>query len=230
MDRIVTFHVVRERPGRQLLVMTRMLTDRWRLRRVDGLELAKVLGTGRGDDTGPSADLRRQAYVLVWRDAAAARSFLDRHPIAARWRRAVVEHELALGVVAGHGRWSGRRILDGVRRVEAGSAAELVVLTRARIRVRSWAAFRRASRSTATARPPGRRWALGVGELPVGLLGTVSCWRSADDLDAWLATDGRHAMAAARSGDWFAESLFVRFAPLGDVQTKRTSASPIDGA
>lgn len=212
MDRIVTFHVVRERPGRQLVVMTRMFSDRWRLRRVDGLVFAKVLGTGRGDDTGPSADLLRQAYLLVWRDAAAAQRFLAEHPVPRRWRSLGVERELVLGLVSGHGTWSGRAILDGMQRIAADG--EVVVLTRARIRLRSWRAFRRASRRTAREDVPGRRWALGVGELPVGLLGTVSCWRSVADLDAWLAADATHAEAAAHADEWFAESLFARLTPI----------------
>jgi hypothetical protein len=212
MDRIATFHVVRERRGRQLVVMTRMLTDRWRLRRVDGLVFAKVLGTGRGDDTGPSADLLRQAYLLVWRDAEAARDFLTGHPISRRWVSLDVQRELALGLGSGHGTWSGRAMLDGLQRVAA--EGEVVVLTRARIRLRWWWAFRTASRHTARADVPGRCWAIGVGELPVGLLGTVSCWRSAADLDAWLAADTTHAEAAAHGGDWFAESLFARLVPV----------------
>ena len=212
MDRIVTFHVVRERPWRQPVVMARMLTDRWRLRRVEGLVFAKVLGTGRGHDTGMSADLLRQAYLLVWRDAAAAQRFLAEHPVPRRWRSLDVEHELALGLVSGHGTWSGRAILDGMRRIAA--EGEVVVLTRARIRVRSWRTFRRTSRRTAREHVPGRCWALGVGELPVGLLGTVSCWRSVADLDAWLATDTGHADAAAQAHEWFAESLFARLTPI----------------
>lgn len=232
----MTFHVVRERRGRQLLVMVRMLTDRLRLGRVPGLSVAKVLGTGRGHDTGPSADLRRQAYLLVWDDEDAARRFLASHPIPRRWASADVQHGLALRLVAGHGTWSGRRILDGVAAAEPDG--EIVVLTRARIRIGSWRAFRRASRRTAAAfeRAPGLRWVIGVGELPVGLLGTVSCWSSAAALDTFLATDEAHATAAARADEWFVESLFARFAPTdlsawnreppGSRQTDRPEREP----
>lgn len=219
MDRIATFHVVRERQGRQLLVLVRMLTDRWRLRGVDGLLFAKVLGTGRGENTAPSADLRRQAYFFVWRDVDAAQAFLDGHPIARRFRSLDVERDLVLALVSGHGTWSGRPILDGMRRVEVDgelaseSDGDVVVVTRARIRLRSWRSFRHASRSTGGAPPVGRCWALGVGELPVGVLGTVSCWRSSADLAAWLSTDTAHADVAARGAAWFVESLFARFAP-----------------
>ena len=190
-----------------------MLTDRVRLRAVDGLEFAKVLGVGRGSDTGPSADLRRQAYLLVWRDPAAADRFLAEHAIARRWRRLTVEHDLALRLVSGHGSWSGVDVLGGMP--PARTDGEIVVLTRARIRVRSWRRFRRASRGTAAQlrQASGCRWALGVGELPLGLLGTISCWESADDLDAWARSGGAHGAAVESAPDWFVESLFARFAP-----------------
>lgn len=229
MDRIVTFHVVRERRGRQLVVMARMVTDRWRLRRVEGLEFGRVLGTGRGDDTRPSFDPLRQAYLLVWTDAAAAERFHAEHPIARRWTSLDVERGLVLGLVSGHGTWSGRAILDGMRRRAAND--EVVVLTRARIRLRSWRAFRRAGHDTARARPAGRRWVLGIGESPVGWLGTVSCWASGADLDAWLARDETHADVAAHADEWFAESLFARFTPvaLGSGPDARTSTSSGSG-
>ena len=213
--------------------MGRMLTDRCRFRRVDGLVFAKVLGTGRGDDTGPSADLLRQAYFLVWCDTAAAHRFLRSHPIARRWERLTVERELELRLVSGHGTWSGRAVLDGMRSVPPDG--EIVVLTRARIRVRAWRAFGRASRRTAVAfrRASGSRWTLGIGELPVGLLGTLSCWSSADALEAFLASDVTHAEAAAHAPEWFTDSLFARFTPVdlsagnreenGSGQTERST-------
>lgn len=212
MERIATLHVVRERPGRQLLVMGRMLTDRRRLRHVDGLEFARVLGTGRGERTGPSADLLRQAYFLVWRDAAAAQRFLDEHPLARRWETGTVERRLVLRLVSGRGTWSGRAVLEGMSAVPADG--EVVAVTRARIRPGSWWAFRRASREVSFAGAPGLRWTLGVGELPVGLLGTVSCWRSESDLDDAVRAHARHAAAASHAPDWFADSLFARFTPI----------------
>lgn len=192
-----------------------MLTDRWRLRRVPGLYVAKVLGAGRGADTGPSVDLRRQVYFLVWDSPRTATSFLGHHAIAARWRTADVEYEGALGLVDGHGEWGGRVILDGVRRVDPG-VGPVVVLTRARVRLRSWRAFRRASRATRrVADTPGVDWVIGVGELPVLLVGTLSQWASVDAVDRFAAGDPIHASVARFGSEWFAESLFARFAPIG---------------
>lgn len=228
MDRIATLHVVRERPGRQPLVLARMLADRWRLRGTPGLRFARVLGTGRGDDTGPSADLRRQAYFLVWDDAASAVGFLEEHSIARRWRRLDLERSVGLRLISGHGRWSGVDVLDmfdvlddlpghdGRGGCGAGSiSGEIVVLTRARVRMRSWRAFRAMSRRTSSvARAQGCRWAIGVGEVPVGRLGTASCWRSAADIDRMRTAHAEHERAAARAAEWFAESLFARFEPV----------------
>jgi hypothetical protein len=228
MDRIATLHVVRERPRRQLVVMGRMLTDRWRLRHVDGLVFAKVLGTGRGADTGPSADLLRQAYFLVWRDPAAAERFLETHPLTRRWEASTVEHQLMLRLVSGFGTWSGRAPLEGMGAV--ASEGEIVVLTRARIRPSAWRSFRRVSREISFVGSPGLRWTLGVGELPVGLLGTLSCWRSASDLEAAVAGHRAHHAVTGEARDWFAESLFARFAPvdLSDPNREPDRSAPTD--
>ncbi|MFZ8996964.1 MAG: monooxygenase [Ilumatobacteraceae bacterium] len=212
--RILTYHLVRERPGRQPVVAMRMITDRWRLRRVPGLHVAKVLGTGRGADTGPSSDLRRQAYLLVWDGPGSARTFFEQHRLPERWRRAEVEQEGALGLVGGHGRWSGRTVLDGMRRVDPGDGP-VVVLTRARVRLRSWWAFRSASRATRrVVDAPGVDWVVGVGELPVAFVGTLSRWTSMDAVDRFATADQDHAAAARHGDSWFAESLFARFAPI----------------
>lgn len=224
MDRIATFHVVRERPGRQVVVLARMVLDRWCLRRVDGLEFAKVLGTGRGGDTGPSADLRRQAYFLVWRDRGALEGFRSGHPVAQRWSRLDREHDLELALLGGRGAWSGVPVLEDLARAPAADGPDVLVLTRARIHPRRWRAFRRLGRTTADALADadGLHWAMGVGELPVGLLGTVSCWRSVEDLERF-AEGRRHVDAVGIGSAWFGESLFARFAAT-DV---RSRTSPI---
>ena len=197
-----------------MIVGARMLADRVRLRRVPGLAFAKVLGTGRGGDVGPSVDLRRQAYLLVWDDAEAATRFLVGHRLSTRWRSADVQHEGALAFVGGHGSWSGRAFLDEMRRVDPGDGP-VVVLTRARVKAGAWRAFRRAGRAMRrVAEVPGVEWVVGVGELPVGLLGTLSRWESTAALDRFVDDDPVHAQAVRHGRAWFSESMFARFAPI----------------
>jgi hypothetical protein len=62
---------------------------------------------------------------------------------------------------------------------------------------------------------------VGVGELPVGRLGTVAGW--ADEASATRAaeawTEHADAMRIARERSWFTESLFARFAPFHSTGT-----------
>jgi hypothetical protein len=61
---------------------------------------------------------------------------------------------------------------------------------------------------------PGLRFAVGIGEAPVGLQGTVSLWTSARDLRAFAYGGAAHQAVVARTGParWYSEELFARFA------------------
>jgi hypothetical protein len=54
---------------------------------------------------------------------------------------------------------------------------------------------------------------MGIGELPVGLQGTFSLWRTAADLRAFAYQGVAHAAAIRRTSEkgWYAEELFARF-------------------
>lgn len=217
MGRIASFHLVRERPGRQLLVLARLATDRRRLVDVDGLLFWRLLGTGRGDRTSPGADLRRSALFAVWRDEASLDRFMNSDPIAARWQHSSEAWHVRLRGLGGHGSWGGFDVLDGL---EVGAAdGAVVILTRARIRRRSWRSFMRAARSVdqALSRAAGLLGVVGIGESPVGRLGTLTVWASLESAREFARSDAAHGQAVtlARSDGWFGEELFARFEPYG---------------
>ena len=105
MARIASFHLVRS--AHAVAALAHLGTDRVRLRRVAGLELCRVLGTGRGSDTGPSADLRRTALFAVWRDEGDLDAFLAESPLAGRWSGADEQWHVRLRGLGGHGSWRG---------------------------------------------------------------------------------------------------------------------------
>lgn len=215
MGRIGSFHLVRERPGRAPVALARLGTDRPRLARVEGLRFWRLLGTGRGDDTGPSIDPRRTAMFAVWDHEAALESFLATSAIAGRWADADEAWHVRLRGLTGHGTWRGVDVLDGLER---GSAVgPIAVVTRAAVRVSAWPAFTRASRVVADElrRSEGLLAAVGIGEAPVGRLGTFSLWRDRAALEAFARAAPHHAEAVTdtRSHGWFGEELFVRFEP-----------------
>jgi heme-degrading monooxygenase HmoA len=215
MSRIASFHLVRERGGRQPLVMARLGTDRPRLARVPGLSFWRLLGTGSADETAPSSDLRRSAMFAVWDDEADLDRFLDSHRIARRWEVAEEAWHVRLRGVGGHGTWRGVPVLEGLA---TGSATgPLAIVTRADVRLGAWRSFARAGRpvSDELRSAAGLLAVVGIGEAPVGRLGTFSLWESGDAARAFATQMPEHraVIRRTRSERWYGEELFARFEP-----------------
>ncbi len=191
-----------------------------RLRRVGGLLFWRLLGTGRGDITGPSADLRRSALFAVWDDESALDHFLTSGPIARRHCDAEEAWHVRLRAVGGHGSWRGFDVLGGLER--GSSAGPIAVLTRADVRARSWRRFALAGApvDATAATTPGLRALVGIGEAPVARLGTFSLWDSMDAVRSF-ASSPVHAevVARTRTEGWYGEELFARFEPFGSSGT-----------
>jgi hypothetical protein len=60
----------------------------------------------------------------------------------------------------------------------------------------------------------GLRFAVGVGEAPIGLQGTFSVWTDAAALNDFAYGRAAHQVAIRRTEEeqWYAEELFARFA------------------
>lgn len=214
---VVTVHVWNV-PGRRVpAALTRMATDRLRLRKVPGLRFARLLGTGHGTTFAiRDADLNRWALLATWGSGADAAAF-ERTPTVTGWGRLAEERwRLELAPLASHGRWSRREPFGAPtpRKWDGPVAA----LTRARIAVRRAGTFWRAVPPVASALQEhrgdgGLRAAFGVGEAPAGWQGTLSVWRSADDLRAFAYQGAAHVAAIERTKEtgWYAEELFARF-------------------
>lgn len=221
MARIASFHLIREPVWKAPLAMSRLGLDRPRLDRVDGLHFWRLLGTGRGADTGPGADLGRTALFAVWDDVADLDHFESTHRIARRWDQAAESWHVRLRLIAGHGRWRGVDPLDGLA---AGSSdGPVAVVTRADVRRQAGRAFRRASvEVNAELRTaPGLLDVVGIGEAPIGRLATFSLWESAAAVSAYAYSMPRHrqVIEETRDGDWYSEEMFARFEPYGSTGT-----------
>ncbi|CAN5486635.1 hypothetical protein BH23ACT3_BH23ACT3_23720 [soil metagenome] len=215
MARVASFHLVRERPWRSAAAMARLGTDRLRLSRVEGLVFWRLLGTGRGDDTGPSADPRRTALFAVWDDEAALDRFLAGSRVARRWERAEEVWHVRLRGAGGHGTWRGVDPLAGL--VEGATDGPLATITRADVHRRSWRAFRAAGPAVSDElrSADGLLAVVGIGEAPVGRLGTFSLWRSLADVRHFAVGMPHHreVVRRTRAEHWYGEELFARFEP-----------------
>jgi hypothetical protein len=203
--------------------LLRMATDRAALRRTPGLTFAKLLGTGSGRTfTVRDADPGHWGLLAVWSDDAAADAFAARSPLVRRWRRTAEEEWTArLRPLAARGRWSRREPFGrpAPQRWDGAVAA----VTRARLVPQRAATFWRAVPpvSADLHEGPGLRFALGIGEAPVGLQGTFSVWESAAALNAFAYSRPAHAEVVRRTAEegWYAEELFARFAVLSAAGT-----------
>jgi hypothetical protein len=221
MGRIASFHLVREPAWKTPLVLARLGLDRARLPRVGGLVFWRLLGTGRGDDTGRGADLSRSALFAVWEDESFLDRFLTDGLMAERWRRAAEAWHVRLRLLGGHGTWKG---FDPLAGLEPGDAdGPVAVVTRADVHRGSWKAFGAASETVDAElhRAPGLIDVVGIGETPFGSLATFSLWTSlgaARDF-AYSMPEHREVIRRTRAEDWYAEEMFVRFEPSGSTGT-----------
>ncbi|MCU1689163.1 MAG: putative spheroidene monooxygenase [Jatrophihabitantaceae bacterium] len=192
------------------------------VRRRTGARFAKLLGTGRGETfTAGEAQLRTWALITTWDDEPSARSFEDGGYARGWARRSATTARLTLVPLSSRGTWSGAAPF-GARGGPAGSPSrpegQVAALTRARIRPRRLLTFWRAVGPVAGELRAARgcRWAIGIGEAPIGWQGTLSVWDSASAMEAFAYRGAAHAAVVARTptADWYAEELFARFAVL----------------
>jgi heme-degrading monooxygenase HmoA len=209
---LVTFHLWRVAPARVPQALLRMAIERERARRTPGVRFAKLLGTGR-TFTPRGADPTRWALLTTWSSAEAARHY----PTARAWDAIAEERwRVELRPLSSRGRWSRRAPFgDPVPQPVSGPVA---AVTRARIRPARTAAFWSAVPSVTSElrAADGLLADVGIGEAPIGLQGTFSLWRSADDLSRFAHGTPAHRAAIRRTPEegWYAEELFARFAVL----------------
>ncbi len=155
----------------------------------------------------------------MWRDEADLDRFAA-SPLARRWAAAEESWTVRLRALGGYGRWRGVDVLAGLTAGDDGGP--VAVLTRASVRPGAWRRFWRAGRDVdAEVRTASGLLAVaGVGELPVGRLGTFSLWRSVPDVVAF-ATRPHHldTVRRTRAEHWYREDLFARFEPYASSGT-----------
>jgi len=215
---VVTLHVWQLPLPRVPRALVRVARDRAALRRLPGVQFAKVLGTGDGAtmrlrDATPD----RWALLLSWERASDAAAF-DGTTVARRWASlATGGWSATLKPLSSKGMWSrglpfGRPVADSVH---TGAVASI---TRARLRPRTAPRFWRSLPAVAgeLRAAPGLRYAMGIGEAPVGLQGTFSLWEEVGALQdfAYRRDAHRDVVARTRAEGWYAEELFARFAVL----------------
>jgi hypothetical protein len=225
---LVTVHVWGVSAARIPGAILRMGLDRQPLRRTPGLLFAKLLGTGHGRTfTVGDADPLHWALLASWADPEAATAF-EKAPLVQAWNRLSRERlVLSMRPLSSRGRWSGRRPFG--EPTPSAYDGPVAAVTRARIAATKSLLFWRSVPpvSVDLHRSPGLRFAVGIGEAPVGLQGTLSLWDSPAALTAFAHRGVPHVAAVRRTAEvgWYTEELFARFALLS-VQGSHKGVTP----
>ncbi len=191
-----------------------MAIDRVRIRKFTGISFSKSLGTGSGKRFTPSdADLLRWGLVVVIEEEQIAA--FDSSDYISRWRkRATSEFQAVLSPISSHGLWSKRSPFASTAPASR-SEAQIMAITRARIKWHKNFKFWGAVPPVVTDlhNSPGLIAAIGIGEAPLGLQGTLSLWESGAALRDFAYKGQAHQVAIKQTKeiDWYSEELFARF-------------------
>ena len=192
----------------------RFVIQRFSMRHVAGLVFSKVMGSGSDGGFGLRPSSTRQALFCLFADEASADSFLASRITQSYASRS---HEFCTAKLRAYsckGTWAGHAIAVTAATPEGGPIA---TLTRASIR--PWAALRfwrlQPASEVSLNQASGCLLATGVGEAPFFRQATFSLWTGVDAMNTYART-GAHlsAIRAANAGQFFSESMFVRFVPL----------------
>ena len=205
-----------------LFALYSMAIDRVRIRKFTGISFSKSLGTGSGRTFTPGdADLLRWGMVVVIEEEEIAA--FDSSIYITRWRkRATSEFQAVLSPISSHGLWSKRAPFTSAA-AASRSEAQIMAITRARIKWHKNFKFWGAVPPVVTDlhNSPGLIAAIGIGEAPLGLQGTLSLWESGAALRDFAYKGQAHQVAIKQTEEinWYSEELFARF----EVLTMRGS-------
>ena len=194
-----------------------MATQRRLLRKQPGVKFFKLLGTGKGVTFTPlDADAKRWGLLIsIEKDQVIN---FESSRILNQWRKiATSEYSAKLQPISSHGYWSKQQPFTPVPEIGTG---KIVAITRARIKwlqnFKFWRAVPPVTKSLHES--SGLVNAIGIGEAPIGLQGTLSIWEDAASLRNFAYKGQAHAKAitATAENNWYAEELFARFTVLSE--------------
>ena len=195
-----------------------MALDRFALRKNSAISFYKLIGTGTGETFTPR-DADPTLWGLVLSIEEEALSSFDESQIVKAWRKiALSEARYTAQAVSAHGHWSRAEPFLVDTELAKSWDGKVLAITRARIKWRKNLRFWRAVPPVISSLrdSPGVESAIGSGEAPIGLQGTMSIWSSSAAIRDFAYKGAAHSAAIreTQSQQWYSEELFARFALL----------------
>ncbi|MGR3502076.1 spheroidene monooxygenase [Pseudaestuariivita sp.] len=198
-----------------------MGAGRFLLPRVPDIGFWKLCGAGKGEGFTPTANMATVAILATWPDRAAAETGTQTcDPFTRYAAKADESWTVYLNTIRSFGAWSGTAPFEVTAPTTTGP---LAALTRATLKPGIAAQFWKhvPGISSVIGSDPNVAFKIGIGEVPLMHQVTFSIWPDTAAMAAFARKDGPHARAiqAVRTGQWFREELYARFAIAGDHGT-----------
>ena len=216
MITVVYIWQIKRTPLAVLRALRHMSADRRELKSDPAISFFKLLGTGSGATFTPKdADAFTWALLITIDESEVAR--FDESENIQAWRKiARNEVRLLAQPLAAHGAWSGGNPFSYTHEIAPSWDGPILAITRAKIawlkNLKFWSAVPPVTLSLRS--NPGLIAAIGIGEAPLGLQGTLSLWRDSAALRSFAYQGEAHArvIEATAVENWYDEELFARFA------------------
>lgn len=187
----------------------KMATNHFFLKFNKSISFYKLLGTGSGETFTPKdANLERWGLLVV------SDLNLQNSKVVNGWRKiALSEKYFELSPISSHGKWTKRTPFQ-IRSLQK-ETSEIAVITRARIKFKLSRIFWRSVPPVVKGlrSAPGIKYAIGIGEAPIGLQGTFSIWENNKAVQdfAYRGEEHSRVITKTRELQWYSEELFARF-------------------
>lgn len=186
------------------------------LKGIEGLQFAKMLGSGGGNGFSIWPNWGVYGLLGVWENEASAKQFFKAHSTAAVLQKDSIENwTVFMRTAKTHGSW------DGIEPFHVNHPYDenqpVCVLTRATIKFsqlwRFWQFVPPVSRSIEGR--GGLLFSIGIGELPLIQQATFSLWKNSMVMKSYAYESGFHKNVVRRTREtgWYREELFARFHP-----------------
>ncbi len=193
------------------------------LKKTEGLQFYKLLGTGKGEGFHPFPDWSVYALLQVWDSDHHADQFFQNSLISKKYRSKAEESwRLYLRSIVAKGLWDKKQPFLKSDELEGGNT-KLAIITRATIKTSKLFSFWKyvPTSEKPLSQSQGLLFKKGIGEVPITQMATFSLWDDQEALDQFAYQSEEHRKAIKKTRDlcWYSEELFSRFQPFRSVGT-----------
>jgi heme-degrading monooxygenase HmoA len=185
------------------------------LKKVVGLQMYKLMGSGKGSGFSPYPDWGTYALLQIWDNEEAANLFFENNNLIAKYKnKATKLWTVYMKNITAKGEWNGKNPFVKSESLDA-NINTVAIITRATIKLSKLRTFWRyvPTSEKHLQGAQGLLYTKGIGEAPVFQMATFSIWQSIENMQAFAYKGHEHrgAIAKTRELDWYHEELFSRF-------------------